>query len=84
MVRNGHNVPPGHALRASRLRLMRKKWSDVGPTPVLRTRMLQIVDGKGRLRGIFGTADPFAPGAHLGIVDEEGNYRAGFGMGDDG
>lgn len=84
MVRNGHNVSPGHAARARRLRMLRKKWCDVGPTPVLRTRMLQIVDGKGKLRGVFGTADPFDPGVQLGIVDEEGNYRAGFGLGDDG
>jgi hypothetical protein len=51
--------------------MLRKKRSGVGPTPVLRTRMLQIVDGKGRPRGIFGTGDPFAPGVHLGIVEEE-------------
>jgi hypothetical protein len=73
-----HKVSPAHALRARRLRTLRKKWSNVGPARVLRTGNLEIVDGKGRLRGVFGS------GVQLGIVDEEGNYQAGFGLGDDG
>jgi hypothetical protein len=73
-----HKVSPAHALRARRLRTLRKKWSNVGPARVLRTGNLEIVDGKGRLRGVFGS------GVQLGIVDEEGNYQARFGLGDDG
>jgi hypothetical protein len=63
--------------------MLRKKWSDVGPNPVLRTGRLQIEDENGRLRGVFATGGPFGSGVHLGILDEEGNYRAGFGLGDD-
>jgi hypothetical protein len=49
----------------------------------VRTGRLQIEDGNGRLRGVFATGGPFGSGVHLGILDEEGNYRAGFGLGDD-
>jgi hypothetical protein len=66
LVRNENNVSSVHAVRARRLRMLRKKWSDLGRKPVLRTGRLQIEDGNGRLRGVFATGGPLGSGVHPG------------------
>lgn len=61
-----------------------KRWRGYASAKAVRTQRVEIVDGKGKLRAVFGTGGFLGDGVHLAVLGEEDGSSTSLGMHEDG